>query len=78
MRPEHPTGWRFVAWACALAVLVAALSPASAGLPPAILAPPAPTPCEPTVIAALDAGDTAHPPDLAVARRLPARAPPLA
>jgi hypothetical protein len=38
--PKHLT--RFVAWACVLAVLLAAASPASAGLPPAILAPPAP------------------------------------
>jgi hypothetical protein len=78
MRPERPIGWRVVAWACALAVLVAALSPASVGLPPAILPPPGPTACEPAPIAVLDGGAAARPPELVVVRGVPARAPPLA
>jgi hypothetical protein len=78
VRPKDHHRLRFVAWACVLVVLLAAASPSSGGLPPAILAPPAPGCGEPAAITIL-LGDPGTPPtDLVVLGSVPARAPPLA
>ncbi len=50
MRPRDRARLRFVAWACLIAVLIAAASPVSAGLPQAILAPAGPVLSEPAAV----------------------------
>jgi len=78
VRPKDRARLRFVAWACVLAILLVAASPASAGLPPAILAPPAPILGEPAAISLLRGAAEISPPHLIVPRGVAARAPPLA
>ena len=77
MTPKDRGRLRFVAWACVLAVLFAVATPAAAGLPPAILAPPGPTLGEPVAIAALSPAPVPLPPGLVVSGTVAARAPPL-
>jgi hypothetical protein len=77
VKPTRSTPLRLVAWVCVLAVLLAAAVPASAGLPAAILAAPAPAFGEtgPSVlIESVDETRPSAPPSLPSA----ARAPPLA
>lgn len=70
---------RYVAWACLLAILLAAASPVAAGgAPPAILAPAGPVLGGPVVTAPVRPSEHAALPDLGVATDVPARAPPLA
>jgi hypothetical protein len=76
--PKDRARLRFVAWACVLAVLLAAASPASAGLPQAILAPAAPGFGEPILSGLARGPEATVSPDLVVLRGVAARAPPLA
>ena len=77
VKPTRSMTLRVVAWACVLAVLIAAAVPASAGLPAAILAPPPPAfgHSGPSLI--IELVDETPPPD-AIALPSAARAPPLA
>jgi hypothetical protein len=77
VKPTHSTPLRLVAWACVLAVLLAAAVPASAGLPPAILASPAPAFGEARPWVPIERVDETPPP-APIALPAAARAPPLA
>jgi hypothetical protein len=78
VRPEDRTRLRFVAWACVIALLLAAALPVSAGLPQAILAPAGPILFARGAFSLLGGASETTPPDLAVLRGVAARAPPLA
>ena len=77
VKPTHSTPLRIAAWVCVLAVLLAAAAPASAGLPAAILASPAPVFGETGPSIPVDRVDET-PPSAPVALPTAARAPPLA
>jgi hypothetical protein len=77
VKPTHSTPLRLVAWACVLAVLLAAAVPGSAGLPPAIPVPPAPAFAETGPSVLIERVDeTPRPAPIALPAG--ARAPPLA
>jgi len=77
MRVRPGSRPRFVAWACVLAILLAvALS--AAGVPAAILAAAGPSVDVPIATFDLCSSPKDPPPDPAVRRAVPARAPPLA
>ena len=78
MKRKDQDRLRFVAWACVLVLLITAASPAAAGVPPVILAPPAPLLGEPGACRLPRACEETSPPNLAPPVRVPARAPPLA
>lgn len=77
MTPRNLARLRVVAWACVLAVLLAAAVPTSAGLPAAILAAPAPAFGETGPSIPVDRVDQA-PPSAPISLPTAARAPPLA
>ena len=78
MTPRSHARLRFFAWLCVVAVLLAAVSPAAAGLPQAILAPAGPILGEPAAPTAFRGAEETPPPDVVVLRGVAARAPPLA
>ena len=78
MRRKDEGRLRLVALACVLVFLIAAASPAGAGLPPAILASLAPLLGEAGACRLPHATEETAPPNLAPPVRVPARAPPLA
>jgi hypothetical protein len=77
VKPRHSTPLRLVAWACVVVVLLAAAVPASAGLPPAILAASAPAFGETGPSVLIERHDETPPP-APIALPAAARAPPLA
>ena len=77
VKPKHSTPLRVIAWACVLAVLLAAAVPASAGLPAAVLAPAGPAFGETGPSILIERVDET-PPSAPIALPAAARAPPLA
>jgi hypothetical protein len=77
VKPTRSTPLRFLAWVCVLAVLLAAASPASAGLPVVILAPAPPAFGETGLSILIERVDETPPP-APLALPAAARAPPLA
>jgi len=75
--PRLRTGYRWLAWGCALVVLLAVLAPAAAG-GPAILPPAGPAFGPPVAFTVLRAAGRMSSPGLLGPVALPARAPPLA
>jgi hypothetical protein len=77
VKPTHSTPLRLLGWVCVLAVLLAAASPASAGLPPAVLGPAEPAFGETGPSILIERVDETPPP-APLALPAAARAPPLA